>query len=82
MTSIDETPPASESNVTTAALCGAVSGIGADYPCQLPEGHNSPHENNDQGCKMTWELRYVADLRREVEDLRRQLEWLREDQAT
>ncbi len=52
--------------------CSAVSGIGADYRCQLPKGHNSPHENTDSGSRMTWEPRYVADLRRELEDLRRE----------
>lgn len=37
-------------------------------PCELPHGHNSPHENAENG-KLTWESSYVADLRRKGEEV-------------
>ncbi len=63
------------------SVCGAVTGVGADFACELPAGHNSPHENNDQDCRMTWEPLYVADLRRELEDARDALRWAKADLA-
>ena len=46
--------------------CPAVCGLGA-VRCELPNRHNSPHENSENG-RLTWEPNYVGDLRRELED--------------
>lgn len=51
-----------------------VSTLGGAIPCQLRRGHNSPHENRDEGGTFTWEPRYVSDLRAKVDDLTEDVE--------
>lgn len=43
--------------------CSATCGNGVR--CELPDRHNSPHENNECG-RLTWEPAYVGDLRHEL----------------
>lgn len=50
---------------STSPRCPMVTSHGA-IPCELELGHNSPHENTENG-KLTWEPRYVGDLRQEAE---------------
>lgn len=56
--------------------CPMVTTHGA-IPCELPLGHNSPHENNENG-KLTWESVYVADLRRKAQEIDDWVELLRD----
>lgn len=50
--------------VMSADRCPATCGLG-EVRCELPNRHDSPHENNDSG-RLTWEPSYVASLRREL----------------
>lgn len=57
-------PPLQE---TERHLCGAEQAL-FGVQCQLDHGHDGPHRHEDAGGTMTWEPRYVADLRRELEE--------------
>jgi hypothetical protein len=50
--------------VADVVICPAVSSFGT--PCELPVHHNSAHGTKDE--TLTWEPRYVAELRHELED--------------
>lgn len=47
--------------------CGAEQTL-FGVQCQSEHGHDGPHLHEDAGGTMTWEPRYVADLRRELEE--------------
>ncbi len=55
--------------------CAATIG---NVQCELVARHNSPHQNTSDGT-MTWEPRYVADLRSELAQARREIAYLTED---
>jgi hypothetical protein len=62
------------------SVCPAVASTG--QRCQLPEHHNSPHEWSDEHGKMTWEPRYVGEMRGELGLLRERLSFYEEEART
>lgn len=59
--------PEGGSDAAVERRCPMTTTFGA-IPCELAHGHNSPHENNENG-KLTWESVYVADLRRKCDEV-------------
>jgi hypothetical protein len=52
-----------------SVACASESGLlGTSFPCQLEAGHDGPHQHKDDQGTMTWEPRYVAELRRDLEE--------------
>src|SRR5690349_1618108 len=58
-----------------ARICGAEQTL-FGVQCQLPLGHDDPHRHKGEMGTVTWEPKYVGELRRELDMYRDALEGL------